>query len=151
MSQPAEQNPPGTQAQMTPRPDCGEQSYVGHGRLGPRNRLRGEAAIHEQRIEDPELVAAIVEDARDLGEHLVELREREVAPGGGGGTALSRLLVEAELLALDAHRFGEPLAERVEPQDARLQLAHLHREPVEHQRPRAEAHGPGREDPRPGR
>ena len=34
MSQPAQQQePPGTRDEMTPRPDCGEQSYVGHGRL----------------------------------------------------------------------------------------------------------------------
>ena len=34
MDQPAQQQtPPGTQAEMTPRPDCGEDSYVGHGRL----------------------------------------------------------------------------------------------------------------------
>ncbi|WP_442893242.1 glucose 1-dehydrogenase [Aquipuribacter sp. SD81] len=32
--QPAQQQqPPGTQADMTPVPDCGEHSYVGHGRL----------------------------------------------------------------------------------------------------------------------
>jgi hypothetical protein len=34
MSQPAQQqNPPGRQAAMEPRPDCGEESYRGHGRL----------------------------------------------------------------------------------------------------------------------
>ena len=34
MSQPAQQQtPPGTQAEMTPEPDCGEQSYRGSGRL----------------------------------------------------------------------------------------------------------------------
>src|SRR3954452_19261433 len=34
MSQPAQQQePPGTQGQMHPRPDCGEDSYQGHGRL----------------------------------------------------------------------------------------------------------------------
>jgi NAD(P)-dependent dehydrogenase (short-subunit alcohol dehydrogenase family) len=32
--QPAQQqDPPGTQSEMTPVPDCGEDSYVGHGRL----------------------------------------------------------------------------------------------------------------------
>ena len=40
MSQPAQQqNPPGTQAAMTPRPDCGEDSYRGFG------RLEGKAAV----------------------------------------------------------------------------------------------------------
>ncbi|HEX2893628.1 MAG TPA: glucose 1-dehydrogenase [Marmoricola sp.] len=40
MSQPPqEQQPPGSQAEMTPRPDCGETSYEGHG------RLRGKAAV----------------------------------------------------------------------------------------------------------
>jgi NAD(P)-dependent dehydrogenase (short-subunit alcohol dehydrogenase family) len=34
MSQPPqEQEPPGSQAEMTPRPDCGEESYTGYGRL----------------------------------------------------------------------------------------------------------------------
>jgi NAD(P)-dependent dehydrogenase (short-subunit alcohol dehydrogenase family) len=34
MAQPAQQQePPGRQSEMTPRPDCGEDSYVGHGRL----------------------------------------------------------------------------------------------------------------------
>ena len=40
MSQPAQQQqPPGTQSEMTPRPDCGEESYRGHG------RLEGKAAL----------------------------------------------------------------------------------------------------------
>lgn len=40
MSQPAQQQEaPGLQSEMTPRPDCGEQSYVGHG------RLTGKAAV----------------------------------------------------------------------------------------------------------
>jgi NAD(P)-dependent dehydrogenase (short-subunit alcohol dehydrogenase family) len=34
MSQPRQQQkPPGVQSQMEPRPDCGEESYEGHGRL----------------------------------------------------------------------------------------------------------------------
>jgi NAD(P)-dependent dehydrogenase (short-subunit alcohol dehydrogenase family) len=34
MNQPAQQQqPPGSQQEMRPRPDCGEESYVGHGRL----------------------------------------------------------------------------------------------------------------------
>src|SRR6478672_16245 len=34
MNQPAQQqDPPGVQSRMDPVPDCGEQSYVGHGRL----------------------------------------------------------------------------------------------------------------------
>ncbi len=40
MNQPAQQQPvPGHQSDMTPRPDCGEESYRGHG------RLEGKAAI----------------------------------------------------------------------------------------------------------
>jgi hypothetical protein len=40
MSQPAQQqDAPGTQSEMTPVPDCGERSYVGHGRLA------GKAAV----------------------------------------------------------------------------------------------------------
>jgi NAD(P)-dependent dehydrogenase (short-subunit alcohol dehydrogenase family) len=33
MNQPAQQEPPGVQSRMDPAPDCGEDSYVGHGRL----------------------------------------------------------------------------------------------------------------------
>lgn len=36
---PQQQTPPGSQQEMTPRPDCGEESYVGHG------RLEGKAAL----------------------------------------------------------------------------------------------------------
>jgi NAD(P)-dependent dehydrogenase (short-subunit alcohol dehydrogenase family) len=40
MSQPAQQQtPPGVQSEMTPRPDCGEESYSGSGRLA------GKAAV----------------------------------------------------------------------------------------------------------
>ena len=40
MSQPPQhQEPPGRQSEMEPRPDCGETSYVGHG------RLEGKAAV----------------------------------------------------------------------------------------------------------
>ncbi len=40
MSQPPQhQAPPGRQSEMEPRPDCGETSYVGHGKLD------GKAAI----------------------------------------------------------------------------------------------------------
>ncbi len=37
MNQPAQQQqPPGSQQRMSPRPDCGEQGYTGHGRLTGR-------------------------------------------------------------------------------------------------------------------
>src|ERR1700709_173270 len=40
MNQPKQQqNPPGVQSEMTPRPDCGEESYRGSGRLS------GKAAV----------------------------------------------------------------------------------------------------------
>lgn len=40
MSRPRQQqSPPGSQAEMTPRPDCGEDSYVGSGRLTNRVAL----------------------------------------------------------------------------------------------------------------
>lgn len=40
MTQPPQhQDPPGIQAEMQPRPDCGEESYQGHG------RLQGKAAV----------------------------------------------------------------------------------------------------------
>jgi NAD(P)-dependent dehydrogenase (short-subunit alcohol dehydrogenase family) len=39
-SQPAQhQVPPGQQAQMQPRPDCGEESYQGHGRLAGKKAV----------------------------------------------------------------------------------------------------------------
>jgi NAD(P)-dependent dehydrogenase (short-subunit alcohol dehydrogenase family) len=40
MSQPPQQQqPPGTQSAMEPRPDCGEESYQGHGRLAGKRAL----------------------------------------------------------------------------------------------------------------
>lgn len=33
------QDPPGVQADMTPQPDCGEESYIGHNRLDGRKAL----------------------------------------------------------------------------------------------------------------
>jgi hypothetical protein len=40
MNQPVQQQqPPGTQSEMRPKPDCGEESYVGSGRLA------GKAAV----------------------------------------------------------------------------------------------------------
>src|SRR3954453_16359856 len=40
MSQPPQhQDPPGHQAQMEPRPDCGEESYQGHGRLAGKSAV----------------------------------------------------------------------------------------------------------------
>src|SRR4051794_16219421 len=40
MSQPPQhQDPPGQQAQMQPRPDCGEESYRGHGRLAGKKAV----------------------------------------------------------------------------------------------------------------
>src|SRR5881275_2522531 len=40
MSQPSQQQqPPGVQSEMDPKPDCGEESYEGHG------RLQGKAAV----------------------------------------------------------------------------------------------------------
>jgi len=40
MSQPEQQQtPPGTQSEMTPVPDCGEDSYVGHGKLEGKRAL----------------------------------------------------------------------------------------------------------------
>jgi NAD(P)-dependent dehydrogenase (short-subunit alcohol dehydrogenase family) len=40
MSQPAQQqDPPGLQGRMEPRPDCGEESYQGHGRLAGKKTV----------------------------------------------------------------------------------------------------------------
>ncbi|HVQ17735.1 MAG TPA: glucose 1-dehydrogenase [Actinomycetes bacterium] len=40
MSQPPQhQDPPGEQTRMEPRPDCGEESYQGHGRLGGKKAV----------------------------------------------------------------------------------------------------------------
>jgi hypothetical protein len=40
MSQPAQQQePPGRQSQMTPHPDCGEETYEGHGRLAGKSAV----------------------------------------------------------------------------------------------------------------
>ncbi len=96
-----------------------------------RDGLARQAIVHQEGIEHAELVAAIVEDAPDLAEHLVELGHRQVAAGRGRRAALPGLLVEAEFLALDAGRLGEAFAERIEAQDSRLQLTHPHGERVE--------------------
>jgi NAD(P)-dependent dehydrogenase (short-subunit alcohol dehydrogenase family) len=40
MNQPAQQQqPPGTQSEMRPKPDCGEESYVGSGRLAGKSAV----------------------------------------------------------------------------------------------------------------
>jgi NAD(P)-dependent dehydrogenase (short-subunit alcohol dehydrogenase family) len=89
MSQPAQQQqPPGSQSEMTPRPDCGEESYRGTGRLtgkvavitGGDSGIGRAVAIAYAR-EGADIVISYLdehEDAKDTA-RLVEEADRRVA------------------------------------------------------------------------
>ena len=47
------QEPPGAQHRMTPRPDCGEESYVGTGRLMGKSAIITGAAIQQDWMTNP--------------------------------------------------------------------------------------------------
>jgi NAD(P)-dependent dehydrogenase (short-subunit alcohol dehydrogenase family) len=93
MSQPAQQqSPPGTQPEMTPRPDCGEQSYVGHGRLegkvavitGGDSGIGRAVAIAYAR-EGADVVISYLdehEDAKDTAQYVEQAGRRAVLVAG---------------------------------------------------------------------
>jgi NAD(P)-dependent dehydrogenase (short-subunit alcohol dehydrogenase family) len=93
MSQPAQQqSPPGTQTEMTPRPDCGEQSYVGHGRLegkvavitGGDSGIGRAVAIAYAR-EGADVVISYLdehEDAKDTAQYVEQAGRRAVLVAG---------------------------------------------------------------------
>jgi NAD(P)-dependent dehydrogenase (short-subunit alcohol dehydrogenase family) len=93
MNQPAQQQDvPGTQAEMTPRPDCGEESYRGSGRLtgkaavitGADSGIGRAVAIAYAREGADVLIAYLNEDddARDTAKHVEEAGRRAVLVPG---------------------------------------------------------------------
>ena len=87
MTQPAQQqNPPGRQAAMEPRPDCGEDSYRGHGRLkgkvavvtGADSGIGRAVAIAYAREGADVLISYLSEheDAADTARHVEEAGRR---------------------------------------------------------------------------
>ena len=87
MTQPAQQqNPPGRQAAMDPRPDCGEDSYRGHGRLqgkvavvtGADSGIGRAVAIAYAREGADVLISYLSEheDAADTARHVEEAGRR---------------------------------------------------------------------------
>jgi nucleoside-diphosphate-sugar epimerase len=93
MSQPAQQQePPGTQAKMTPRPDCGEQSYVGYGRLDGKVAIItggdsgiGRAVAIAYAREGADVVLSYLdehEDAKDTAQYVEQAGRRAVLIAG---------------------------------------------------------------------
>ena len=93
MSPPAQQQePPGTQSQMTPRPDCGEESYRGSGRLagkvavitGGDSGIGRAVAIAYAREGADVLIAYLSEDddAKDTARYVEEAGRRAVLVRG---------------------------------------------------------------------
>src|SRR4051812_5120230 len=93
MSQPPQQQePPGRQAEMEPRPDCGEESYEGHGRLsgkvavitGADSGIGRAAAIAYAREGADVLISYLDEhdDAKDTAQYVQEAGRRAVLVDG---------------------------------------------------------------------
>ena len=93
MSQPAQQQtPPGTQSEMTPRPDCGEESYRGSGRLAGKAAVItggdsgiGRAVAIAYAREGADLVISYLEeheDAKDTARLVEEAGQRAILVSG---------------------------------------------------------------------
>jgi NAD(P)-dependent dehydrogenase (short-subunit alcohol dehydrogenase family) len=93
MSQPAQQQPvPGVQSKMTPRPDCGEESYRGSGRLsgkvavitGADSGIGRAVAIGYAREGADVVIAYLSEhdDAKDTARYVEEAGRRAVLIAG---------------------------------------------------------------------
>ena len=89
MTQPRQQQDvPGTQGKMTPRPDCGEESYQGHGRLSGKTAVItgadsgiGRAVAIAYAREGADVVIAYLnehDDAKDTGRYVEEAGRRAV-------------------------------------------------------------------------
>jgi NAD(P)-dependent dehydrogenase (short-subunit alcohol dehydrogenase family) len=89
---PQQQDPPGTQAEMRPRPDCGETSYEGHGRLrgkvavitGGDSGIGRAVAIAYAREGADVLISYLDEhdDAAETGKHVEDAGRRAVLVAG---------------------------------------------------------------------
>jgi NAD(P)-dependent dehydrogenase (short-subunit alcohol dehydrogenase family) len=89
---PQQQQPPGTQAEMEPRPDCGEESYEGSGRLEGKVALItgadsgiGRAVAIAYAREGADVVISYLEehdDARDTARHVEDAGRRAVLVDG---------------------------------------------------------------------
>jgi NAD(P)-dependent dehydrogenase (short-subunit alcohol dehydrogenase family) len=93
MSQPRQhQDPPGLQAEMEPRPDCGEESYQGHARLagkkavitGADSGIGRAVAIAYAREGADVLISYLDEhdDAKDTARYVEETGQRAVLVAG---------------------------------------------------------------------
>lgn len=98
MNQPAQQqDPPGVQSEMTPRPDCGEGSYRGSGRLEGKVAIItggdsgiGRAVAIAYAREGADIVISYLsedEDARDTARYVEEAGRRAVLVPGDISTA----------------------------------------------------------------
>lgn len=112
---PQTQDPPGIQAEMDPRPDCGEESYEGHGRLEGKVALItgadsgiGRAVAIAYAREGADVLLSYLseqEDAEDTAQHVEAAGRRAIlVPGDVSDPAHCRALVQVcldELGALD--------------------------------------------------
>jgi NAD(P)-dependent dehydrogenase (short-subunit alcohol dehydrogenase family) len=93
MSQPPQQQqPPGSQRDMDPRPDCGEESYVGHDRLAGKVAVItgadsgiGRAVAIAYAREGADVVISYLsehDDAKDTAQHVEQAGRRAVLIAG---------------------------------------------------------------------
>ncbi|MBO0845289.1 MAG: glucose 1-dehydrogenase [Nocardioides sp.] len=113
MSQPPQhQEPPGSQARMEPRPDCGEETYEGHGRLKGKTAVItggdsgiGRAVAIAYAREGADVVISYLdehEDATDTARYVEEAGQRAVlVPGDISSPEHCR-----EIIARAVHEFG---------------------------------------------
>jgi len=89
---PQQQDPPGSQREMQPRPDCGEQSYEGHGRLTDKVALItgadsgiGRAVAIAYAREGADVVISYLsehDDARETAQYVEKAGRRAVLVDG---------------------------------------------------------------------
>jgi len=114
MTQPRQQQDvPGTQGKMTPRPDCGEESYQGHGRLSGKTAVItgadsgiGRAVAIAYAREGADVVIAYLnehDDAKDTGRYVEEAGRRAVLIPGD----LSRPEHCREIVETAVSQFGK--------------------------------------------
>src|SRR3954454_16069714 len=109
---PQQQDPPGSQGEMQPRPDCGEQSYEGHGRLtdkvalitGADSGIGRDVAIAYAREGADVVISYLSEhaDAKDTARSVEEAGRRAVLVSGD----LAEPRHGRELVARTVEEFG---------------------------------------------